>query len=129
MYYSGPQIVDHYNLCAKVKMIECKDDIIQPSLRISKLLVNNIRSHYDFWNSFDKINIYYDNGQVELTKIIMALFTSLFSNVEIRRVKPGDYKLFQVADLICTMELLSEKTSRGNFTSSEMEFFYSVREF
>ncbi len=116
-------------LCAKVKKIECGDDIIQFTSRLSKSLANDIRSHNDFLSSYDKINIYYDNGQVELTKIITTLFTSIFANVEIRRVKPVDYKLFQVADLICTMELLSEKALSGSFTSSEMEFFYSVREF
>ena len=116
-------------LCAKIKKIECGDDIIQLTSRLSKSLANDIRLHNEFLNSFDKINIYYDNGQVELTKIITTLFTSLFADVEIRRVKPVDYKLFQVADLICTMELLSEKVSNGSFTSSETEFFYSAREF
>ena len=72
---------------------------------------------------------YYDNGQVELTKIITALFTMSFPNVEIRRVKPVDYKLFQVADLVCTMELLAEKASNSSFTKSELEFFHSIRNF
>ena len=116
-------------LCAKAKKAECEGDIIQLTSRISRSLVNDIRLHNDFWSRFDKINIYYDNGQVELTKIITTLFTSLFSNVEFKRVKPVSYKLFQVADLICTMELLFEKALSGAFTRSETEFFYSAREF
>ena len=85
--------------------------------------------HEDFWNSFDKLIVYYDNGQVELTKILSSVFNVLYPNVEFRKVRPVDYRLFQVADLICTMELLSEKAESNSFTKSETEFFGSVRDF
>lgn len=42
---------------------------------------------------------------------------------------PVEYKLFQVADLICTMELLSKKAENNFFTRSEADFFGGVREF
>ena len=44
-------------------------------------------------------------------------------------VEPVQYKLFQDADLICTMELLKEKAETKSFTKSETEFFYSIRDF
>ena len=44
-------------------------------------------------------------------------------------MKPADYKLFQIADLICTMELLAEKTEKNAFTHSEMDFFDNIRDF
>ena len=116
-------------ICVKVRKIECDDDIIQLTSKLSRSLTNDIRAHNNFFESFDKIKIYYDNGQINLTKIITTLFTSLFSNIEIKKVKPVDYKLFQVADLICTIELLSEKAMNNSFTNSEREFFYSIREF
>lgn len=50
-------------------------------------------------------------------------------NVEFRKVKPVDYKLFQIADLICTMELLAEKADTHSFTRSELEFFDNIRDF
>lgn len=90
---------------------------------------DHIKAHEDFFRSFDQIIVYYDNGQTELTKIITSVFNTLFSNVDIRRVKPVDYKLFQVADLICTLELLHEKTEANSLTRSETEFFHSPREF
>ena len=40
-----------------------------------------------------------------------------------------DYKLFQIADLICTMELLAEKADTNSFGRSEMEFFDNIRDF
>lgn len=73
--------------------------------------------------------MYYDNGQLELTKILTTLFNALFYNVEFRKVAPVDYKLFQVADLVCTLELLDKKGKNNSFTHSEMEFFHSVRDF
>ena len=77
--------------------------------KVSKALAYVLRNNENFWNSFDKVIIYYDNGQIELTKILTSVFSTLYTHVEFRKVKPVDYKLFQIADLICTMELLSEK--------------------
>ena len=73
--------------------------------------------------------IYYDYGQSELTKIILSVFGSLFSNIEMRKVSPADYRLFQVADLLCTMELTKDKAERNAFSNSELEFFHSPRDF
>ena len=49
--------------------------------------------------------------------------------MEFRKVKPVDYKLFQAADLICTVELLAEKADAGKFSASELEFFDNIRDF
>ena len=73
--------------------------------------------------------IYYDNGQIELTKILTSVFSTLYTHVEFRKVKPVDYKLFQVADLICTLELLSEKAKVNSLSKSEIEFFSNTRDF
>lgn len=97
--------------------------------KLSKELSNIIHSHESFWNSFTHVIIYYDNGQIELTKILTSVFSMLYTNVEFRKVKPIDYKLFQIADLICTMELLSKKAENNSFSNSEMEFFNNVRDF
>lgn len=97
--------------------------------KLSKEIANILRANESFWNSFQKVIIYYDNGQVELTKILTSVFNTLYTHVEFRKVKPVDYKLFQVADLICTLELLSEKASARTFSASELEFFGNVRDF
>ncbi len=102
---------------------------ISPPFFNSKTLADILRINEIFWNSFDKVIIYYDNGQIELTKILTSVFSSLYTHVEFRKVKPIDYKLFQIADLICTMELLAEKAETNAFTRSELEFFNSIRDF
>ena len=120
--------LDFQYSCIKVKKSECPDVITMTS-KVSKALADVLRSNEGFWNSFDKVIIYYDNGQIELTKILTSVFSTLYTHVEFRKVKPVDYKLFQIADLICTMELLAEKADTNSFSRSEMEFFDNIRDF
>ena len=115
-------------LCVKVKKSDFRnsmDLMVYISRELSALLNKNI----DFFREYEKMIIYYDNGQNELTKIITSVFNSLYSFVEFRKVSPSDYRLFQAADLICTLELLSEKAASNTFTKSEIEFFNSIRNF
>ncbi len=97
--------------------------------RLARLLAEKLQSMRDFFVRFSRVIIYYDNGQVELTKVLKNVFSGFFTDVEFRRVKPAEYKLFQVADLMCTLELLSLKADSGSFSNSEKEFFSSVRDF
>ena len=114
--------------CVKVNKAECKDEI-QQTARLSRLITAEIQAHRDFWTDFDRIVVYYDNGQTQLTRIITSVFNTLFTNVEMRKVRPVDYKLFQVADLICTMEMLGDKAEHNGFSKSETEFFGSAGRF
>ena len=120
--------LDFQYSCIKIKKSTCPD-VISMTSKISKALATVLRNNESFWNNFDKVIIYYDNGQIELTKILTSVFSTLYTHVEFRKVKPVDYKLFQVADLICTMELLAEKAENNSFTHSEMDFFKSIRDF
>ena len=116
----------HFSLDKRILPV-CDDVTITDKL--SKEIKRELESHVDYFNSFDKIIVYYDNGQRELTKIIASVFNSIFDNVEYRRVKPVDYKLFQVADLLCTMELIKEKADRNSLSKSEENFFGKPRDF
>lgn len=114
--------------CIKIKKSECSD-VIEMTTKVSKALAKVLREKENYWNKFDNVIIYYDNGQIELTKILTSIFNTLYTHIEFRKVKPVDYKLFQVADLICTIELLSEKADNNSFTNSEMDFFNNIRDF
>ena len=76
---------------------------------------------------FDLVKIYYDNGQVEVTRILSSVFNALLENVEFRKVIPADYRLFQVADLLCTLKLTKLKMQKHTLSKSEMYFFDSER--
>ena len=116
-------------LCPKINKAECEDNEMAYIAKLSKSISDELKKKYDYFNSFDLIVNYYDNGQIELTKILTSVFTTLFSNVEFRKVEPVDYKLFQVADLICSLELIADKVERKAMTKSERDFFGSEKEF
>jgi len=126
MYNFVRKLEIHY-ICPYIDKKDCKD-FIELNSKLSAEISAQLRNNDSYLNSFDKIIIYYDNGQQELTNIITS-YSSLFMQVEFRKVKPSDYKLFQAADLICTWELLSLKAKEENFSSSEKVFFDSPSKF
>ena len=120
--------LDFNYICTYVDKNDC-NDVIAMTSKLTRNLANIINNNSNFFGSFDEIVIYYDNGQIELTKVITSVFNVFYSNVEFRKVRPVDYKLFQVADLICSLELLYLKANSNTFTKSEKDFFGSVRDF
>lgn len=104
-------------------------DSIQLNSALSKQLFEFISENKSYFNAFDKIILYYDNGQGELSKILTTVFSILFKNIEFRKVVPVDYKLFQVADLLCSIELIKKKYDRGLQSASEKGIFGSGRDF
>ena len=90
---------------------------------MAKQLSGFLRDNMSFFSSYDVVKIYYDNGQIELNKILSSVFNVLFDHVEFRKVIPSDYRLFQVADLICTLQLLELKCENHNLSNSEKRFF------
>ena len=104
------------------------NDSLQLVSALSKQLAQFLTSNLAYFNQFDRLILYYDNGQTELTKILVSVFHALFRNVEHREAKPSSYRLQQVADVICTLELTSLKAERKNLSKSEISFFKSGRD-
>ena len=102
-------------------------DTIDATGKLSKQLSRFIRDHYEAFMSLDSIKVYYDNGQIELTRIISSVFNTLLEDVTFRKVIPSDYRLFQVADLICTMKLIELKLEAHTLSKSELLFFGDER--
>ena len=103
-------------------------DAVEASGKLSRQISQFIMGHWEMFRSFGNIKIYYDNGQVEVSKILSSVFHALLSNVEFRRVMPENYKLFQVADLLCSMELIRRKMEKDMLSKSEQTFFGNVRD-
>ena len=100
---------------------------IDLNIRITKQLSAFLFQHFETFAQYDRIAVYYDYGQKELTNIIVTAFSALLGNVVFHRVVPADYKLFQAADMICTLELLSKKAENKALSKSELDFFTSER--
>lgn len=96
--------------------------------KMAKNLSRFIQDNYTYFQGFDRILLYYDNGQYQLTRVLNAVFATHFTNYEIRKVIPSEYRLFQAADLICTLELLRAKTQHQDLTKSEKRIFHSKRD-
>ena len=118
------------NIRYKCFYIEKKhfSDVVEATGRLSRQISVFIRNHYDEFCSFDDVKIYYDNGQVEISKMLASVFNALLPNSIFRKVMPKDYKLFQVADLLCSMKLISLKLERNLFSKSEKIFFGNIRD-
>lgn len=91
--------------------------------RIARDMGIFIRENLAYFQSFDRVIVYYDCGQKEITRTLRTIFSSNLGNVEFRVVKPEGYHLFQVADLVCTLEMLDYKRSNSLLNASELTFF------
>lgn len=96
--------------------------------RMSRELGALIREQYGYFGEWDRIVIYYDNGQKEITNLVNSVFNAHLTNVEVRKVVPACYSLFQAADLCCTLALLRQKIETVGLSSSESDFFSTPRD-
>ena len=83
-------------------------------------------------DDFDSLKVYYDCGQAPITKLLHDTFAAKLGNkVEFAQaVRPENYKLFQLADLICTIKLAESKLSNGEQLSyDETRIFRGPRIF
>jgi len=104
-------------------------DEIELTGKLSRQLADLVRQNTDFFTEYDIVKVYYDNGQTQVTKILVSVFTTLLNNVKFIKVIPSDYRLFQVADLICTLKLTELKLERHILSKSEQYFFQDDRTF
>lgn len=103
-------------------------DKIALSGKLAKAINEAFSKHSEFFVNFDRVIVYYDNGQVELSAILNAVFSIFFSNVEFRKAEPQRYRLLQAADFICSLELLRIKRNEKRLSKSEERFFYKPQE-
>lgn len=103
-------------------------DKISLSGRLGREISNVIEKNKAFFDGFDKIIVYYDNGQIELGAILNTVFSIHFSNVEFRKAEPQKYRLLQAADFICSIELLKIKKNENRLSKTEKQFFYKSQE-
>ena len=88
-------------------------------------LVLTIFDNLDFFQKFEKVKVYYDNGQSVVTNALHdAVEYALARDAVIYRdAKPADYRLFQLADYICTLELTALKYQSRSETATDRMFF------
>ncbi len=63
-------------------------DLVEATGKLSRQISIFVREHYGEFLSFGDVKIYYDNGQVEVSKILSSVFNALLPKVEFRKVVP-----------------------------------------
>ena len=87
-------------------------------------------SRSDEINAFDRLKIYYDNGQSQVKGLLAEAFAMYSAKTEfVANVHPDSYRLFQAADLLCMVELAAAKAGESGLSVSERRFFGDSRVF
>ena len=93
--------------------------------RLVRFLIDNS----DSLNTYSRIKIYYDDGQPQIKTLVHEAFAIYAAKTEfVADVQPERYRLFQAADVLCTLELARLKLQSGErLSSSEFEFFNGIQ--
>jgi hypothetical protein len=94
-------------------------------VRLKRDLVVFLADNIEFFQSFSTIKIYYDNGQHMITEAVHgAIDYALSKQATIYKMAtPNNYRLFQLADFVCTLELTNIKYEKGESTSTDEKMF------
>lgn len=92
----------------------------QLALEINKLVVKN----KDYFQKFNRIVLYYDNGQEKLGTILNAIFSQFTGFEHIINFNHKEKRLFQVSDMLTFIDKYDYKfKNKLKFTAGEKYFF------
>lgn len=119
----------YHCLCVDQKYVSSAYQIF---VRLQDQLSEFLAAQHSALRKYDRIKIYYDCGQSPVTNLLHKTFSAdLGCIVEFaQNVKPQRYKMFQVADMVCTLHLIEQKLRHNiPMTESEFRFFGGPRNF
>lgn len=93
--------------------------------RMKRDVVNFIFDNLEYLQKFDKVKVYYDDGQQVVTKALHDAIEYALSAEAVlyKDGNPKDYRLAQAADFICTLELAALRFEAGKTTKTYDRFF------
>ena len=112
----------------RMKEVESKDDMSRAMRKwFAEFFFDNLSS----FQAFDEIKIYYDGGQGSITDALHKAVDLVFfkSAVVYRSATASEYRLSQVADYICTLELAARKYRDHRLTPTYEKFFGGWQKF
>ena len=118
----------YHCLCVDKKYINSSLQIVS---KLRNQLDDFIAEHRAYLSSLGCLKVYYDCGQSPVTNLLHQSFANVGCKVEFAQgVRPHNYKLFQIADLMCTLTLEAKKYELAERpTDSEFRFFGGSRAF
>lgn len=96
----------------------------QLEMKLYKETLNFFNDNREFFNFFDEINVYYDNGQEPLTKMFDDIFIDFVHINRIINFDKVNNRLFQVVDLVTFIDKINYKiNNKKKLTKTEKYFF------
>ena len=101
------------------------------SSRIGRDISNFLTDNFEFFFMFEKVKVYYDNGQDIVKRALDDSLNFVLSAGVVKRRKTSmtDYRLEQVADYLCTIELAAVKYEAHEDGATYNKFFGSIGAF
>lgn len=98
---------------------------------IERDLTALINEHLQLFQDFDKVKIYYDNGQKLVRQALYGAISSCLSQQAVIRKKTTmtEYRPAQVADYLCTIELAAVKYAAKENGGTYDKFFGGIGTF
>ena len=95
------------------------------SARMRRDLVNFVYEHFEGFQSFDRVVVYYDEGQQAVMKALHEAFGYMLGDgaVEYRRLRYQDRRLSQVVDYLSSVELAAMRYDEGAESSTYRKFY------
>ena len=119
----------YHCLTVEKRFIDSKEQIVSHLQHDMDIFFDILVGAYP---EFSRFKVYYDCGQTPVTNMLRSTFRPRPGlDIEFAQaVRPEQYKLFQVADMIATLKLVELKIEHGEpMTESEYKFFGGVRNF
>lgn len=111
--------------CIAYRKSDLGKNVDRFSQRMERDATNIINANLAYFQTFNSVKIYYDNGQSQVTAIVHSAFEKTLSKEALvyRNANPAEFHLLQVADYICTLELTEIKYQRHEETATDKIFF------
>lgn len=105
-----------------------RSEVEEPELftaRFKRDLVVFLTDNLEYFQNFDRVKIYYDNGQRMVTAALHSALDFILSKdaVLYRMASAREYRLSRVADCICTLKLTDIKFQRSELTETDAKVF------
>ncbi len=101
------------------------------SVRMKRDISNLLFENLEFFQQFDEVKVYYDNGQDIVKRALDESLGFVLSAgvVKQRKTSMVDYRLEQVADYFCTIELVAMKYATHEDGATYNKFFGGIGAF
>lgn len=107
------------------------DSLDKLASRMKRDITSLLLDDLGFFQSFDYVKLYYDNGQDVVKRALYDSVESVLSKqaIEKKRTTMTEYRLAQVADYLCTIELAAVKYAAKENGGTYDKFFGGVGSF